>query len=496
MNKFRVFSLQCCFLIPLAISLSSCNAKSVGTTPASITPTVIVDTSIPTSTPIPTSTISPTKMPTETANTSTPSSSAPGLIFYGGEILTMEENQPAAQAVAVLGEKIIAVGSDAEILDLQSPQTILVQLNGLTIMPGFVDAHSHLFNSADQWGLDKEGAQQLGLEFGITSLANMYSDPVFLSEMKALSDSGRLKIRTSLYLSYNTNCGEVLGDWYQDHSPTLASDEMLRIAGVKLFTDGGSCGAPAVSYEHPVFGYGDLWFTQDEFNAALLDIHASGRQAAIHALGDRAVEQSLNAIEYVLGGGDNTLRHRIEHNALVRDDLLDRYSEIGVVPLIFGSYPICAPDAASPPAEQDGWEWRYRELVDRNPSLHFAWHSDMHTQLFAQISPLQHLFSMVTPFEVGSDGETICETAPWVAEKTLSVAEVLPMMTIEGAYAIFSEDVVGSIRPGKFADLIILSGNPLDVGPEEIIDLRVLTTIVGGRVEYCAAGYEEHCPEY
>lgn len=420
---------------------------------------------------------------------------SPSVIFYGGEILTMDNDQPFVEAMAILDNKIIAVGSNDLILDMQSTDTILVDIAGLTIMPGFVDAHSHLFNAAGAWGLDFEGAQQMALEYGITSVANMYATQDFLNEMSSFSDSGNLKIRTSLYLTYNSNCGELMGDWYQDYPVTRTPGEMLRIGGVKLFTDGGSCGAPAVSFDHPAYGFGSLWFTQDELNSAITEIHENGFQAAIHALGDRAVEQALNAVEFALNGKENTARHRIEHNALVRDDLVGRYGEVGVIPLIFGSYPVCNSPFPPPPADQDGWEWRWRDLVDANLGLPFAWHSDTHVPIFGQISPLQHLFSMVTPFEVSNDGSTVCETAAWVAEKTLSVEEALPMMTINSAYALFRDEEVGSLQPGKFADLIVLSGNPIRVEPEEIIDLQILMTMVGGQAEHCTEGYETLCPE-
>lgn len=82
-----------------------------------------------------------------------------------------------------------------------------------------------------------------------------------------LEKSGQLKVRTSLYLPYNTNCGDVLGDWYKDYPPTSEFGEMLRIVGVKFYADGGSCGTPAFSFElHDDLGYGDLWFSQEEMN--------------------------------------------------------------------------------------------------------------------------------------------------------------------------------------------------------------------------------------
>jgi predicted amidohydrolase YtcJ len=300
-------------------------------------------------------------------------------------------------------------------------------------------------------------------------------------------------VRTSLYLAHVNNCGVDQGDWYKAHPPTRTWGEMLRIGGVKLFTDGGSCGKPAVSYNHPVFGYGDLWFTQEQLNAILADIHASGYQAAIHALGDRAVDQVLNAIESVLGGGPNTPRHRIEHNGVVRDEMLARYPQVDPVALIFGPYPACSPFIQPTPEPYNLWEWRWPDLLAANPSGHFAWHSDRGAALFP-LAPLMHLFAMVTAYEVGVDGETFCETPAWIAHKNLTVEQVLPMMTIEAAYALFRDEEVGSLRAGKLADLIILSDNPLTVEPVAIKDLQVCMTMVGGRVEYCASGCEALCP--
>lgn len=95
---------------------------------------------------------------------------------------------------------------------------------------------------------------------------------------------------------------------------------------------------------------------------------------------------------------------------------------------------------------------------------------------------------------VHADGETICDTPEWLAHKMLTVEQVLPMMTIEAAYALFRDEEVGSLRTGKLADLIILSGNPLGVAPEAIKDIEVWMTMVGGQVEYWAPGQEALCP--
>jgi predicted amidohydrolase YtcJ len=88
---------------------------------------------------------------------------------------------------------------------------------------------------------------------------------------------------------------------------------------------------------------------------------------------------------------------------------------------------------------------------------------------------------------------TSCATPAWLAREVSTPQEALPLMTIEGAYALFRDEEVGTLQAGKHADLIVLSGNPLTVGPETIKDLQVWMTMVGGRVEYCASGQEALC---
>jgi len=441
----------------------------------------------PWSTPIPTAT--PTLMPTATPTL--PPQPA-DVIFHNGSLLTMEGSDWGAEAIAIRDEMIQAVGQDAQVLALQGPQTQLIDLQGHALMPGFVDPHTHVFNDAWRMELDLAGAQELALENGVTTLANMYVPPHFLQEMQDFESAGKLRVRTGLYLLYTNNCGEPQGDWWTAYPPTHEPGEMLRITGVKLFTDGGTCGCPAYSYDDPRCGYGDLFFTQQELNAALDEIQATGYQAALHAIGDRAIEQVLNAIEYALDGRPNTLRHRIEHNAVLRDDMLTRYTEVDPVAVVFTVFPACE-QYHVPPEPYQPWHWRWPELIDANPGLHVSWHSDT-PWIGPPEAPLLHLYSMVTPYEVGYDGQTVCDTPAWLAHKMLTVEQALPMMTTEAAYALFREQEVGSLKAGKFADVIILSDSPLAVDPEQIKDIEVWMTMIGGQVEYCASGQESFCP--
>ncbi len=432
-------------------------------------------------------------------STSDPTVSGPAdIIFINGTILTMDKSNPAAQAIAIRGDTILAIGSDSEISNLQDARTQVIDLNGSTLMPGFVDAHSHTFNERLLNGQDPLPDQQTTIQFGITTEAEFYVDESILNKLKALAEAGNLRMRVNAYLLYTNNCGEIIGDWWKAYQPNQQIAPNLYIRGIKIFSDGGSCKAPAMSVDYPGGGKGDLFFTQDQLNQIVVEVQAAGFQAAFHALGDRALEQAQNAIAFALNGQPNTYRHRIEHNATIRPELLPRYSEIGIVPVIFGAYSTCIRTTDESKnfkyilgEEYGAWDWPWRALVDANPGLPIAWQSDY--PIFPTNNPLYHLWGMVTRKEVNADG-SICDPPDWVKAGALRVEEALPMMTRNSAYALFFEDEVGTLEAGKFADLVILNEDPLQVESDSLKDISVLMTMIGGNVEYCAVGFESLCP--
>ncbi|MBP6979354.1 MAG: amidohydrolase family protein, partial [Lentimicrobiaceae bacterium] len=395
--------------------------------------------------------------------------------------------------IAIRENLIIAVGNNQEILDMQNTETSLIDLKGKTIMPGIVDPHSHLFFGSElQLGLSFEESQQLAIEKGITTIGEISTTAERFERMLNFEQEGKLRIRTSLYLRYTNPCGELEGNWWMDHPSTDAWGEKLRIGGVKIFSDGGTCGTLAMSFEYPAGGHGDLWFTQEELDSIVAEINNAGFQVAIHAQGDLAVEQSQNAIESALNGQPNTLRHRIDHNAIVLPDMLTRYSEIGIVPVIFGAFPTCNEQGiidrfgTEPLPYFENWN----ALLEANPGLYIAWHSDAPNLV---MDPIYNLYSYVTRKEIADDG-TICEPSDWLEAHAITVEQTLTIMTIGAAYALFRDDEVGSLKPGKLADIIILSDNPLTIEPDSLASIHVLMTMVDGIVEYCKPGNDDLCP--
>jgi predicted amidohydrolase YtcJ len=436
------------------------------------------------------------------ASAEPPSGDQASVIFHNGVILTLENRETAA-AIAVTGERIMAAGSDEEVLAYAGSGTTLIDLEGRTLMPGFVDGHSHNFISV--WRDDLEAGQTYLLSRGITTAAEIFHEESLMQEFQALDEQGKLRMRISLYPTHVDACGGVIGDWYwPDYPPSREPGAMLQIPGIKMFNDGGACNRAAVSFEYENGGHGDLYFQADELSAMIIEVQDRGYQVVIHGSGDRAVEVNLDAIEIALGGGPNIFRHRIEHNSLVRDDMLTRYTKVDVVAMIFGSFPACffsGPGYVTPDSYQE-WEWRWRSLIDSNPDVHFAWHAD--APPLGDPDPMRHLYGFVTRRDMGDNSEysgpllqgdgEVCEPPDWAIDDLLTVEEALPLMTIESAYSVLRDDKIGSLKAGKLADLIILSDNPLEVDPDAIPDIQVLMTMVGGKVEHCESGHEALCP--
>ena len=439
---------------------------------------------------------SPTTTTSATATTADATVAPADFVFQGGTVLTMDEARPTADVVATRGTEIVAVGSEGETGSLIGPETVLIDLEGRALVPGFVDAHSHYYGTALSESADTGTTQAHLLAAGVTTVGEASVDEELLAEMQRLEDDGTMQVRSSAYLLADTACGELTGEWQFGTPPTRDWGERFRIGGIKLFTDGGACNAPAVSFEHGFGGHGDLYFDAAQIADLIEPYDEAGYQVAVHALGDRAVEATLDGLEVVIGDAGNPLRHRIEHNAVVRPETRGRYDEVGAVAVIFGSFGTCAYLGRddrfrfSTPIENQEWEWPWRDLVDLNPETVFAWHGDF--PVFADSSPITNLSGFVTRAQTLADG-THCSPEPYHIKHALTVGEALEIMTMGAAYALDRDTEVGSIEAGKLADLVVLSADPHKVPAEELIDLTVELTILDGEPAHCGAAFASLC---
>ena len=439
---------------------------------------------------------------------SAPSASAehPESIFYNSQIVTMEEGVPTAEAIAIRGGRIVAIGTNEEILALRGRITRAVDLDARTVLPGFIDSHAHWIGNRNISGIASaptetgrrwvplwvtgdmsagsataQEAVQAALKGGWTSISELFVDQDRLDELLALDEAGELRIRVNAYLPLSFEF-QRFGDWYQVYTQGQEFSPRVRIGGVKIFSDNGD------NYGQgdliPALSGPDVFFTQEELTALVAEAHTAGFQIAIHTMADAGLDLVLNAYEAALDGESNSVyRHRVEHLGVVRDDQLVRMAQLGLIASIpltwFDSHP--------------WWIWDVKTFIGLERADLVARWRDILAAGIPSIGGTDYPWfygdgSATTTVSraVTRKGEPGQPPADWMLDQRITVEQALRLLTIDAAYGTFQEDVKGSIAVGKFADLVVLSANPLTVPPDEIKDIEVLLTMVNGRVEYCA----------
>jgi predicted amidohydrolase YtcJ len=434
-------------------------------------------------------------------------------IFFNGDIITINETTPLFEAIAIKDGNITALGSTGDILgNYTAAVENTYDLEGKTIMPGIIDGHTHYMASLVWGGItlpEIYDAQELALSYGYTTLNEKSIDLAELDLFKDAENFGHLRLRLNLFPIYNyafldeNNESTVVERWYPDHDPILDNDRMLRIPGIKIYADGasGNRGFPAMStpytqemidlwgIENP---YGNLYFNDSVLKTVVDTIHDKGFSCAFHAMGDRAIETVLNATEYALNGSTNeNARHQIEHNSMIRGDLITRAISQNMIHSVRGYFPTFFQKDYEALYGPTWAEWNVNRYSLPGVGLHSYLETDFtsinynYSSLSSSrnIRPFLHLWGLVTRKAINQTGH-IHEPDPWVAEHEISVEQALRMMTIEGAYAVKLENYTGSLEIGKYADLIVLSNNPITADVDDLKDIEVLLTMVGGNVEY------------
>jgi len=538
------------------------------------------------------------------------------LVLLNGNVLCMDAANTVASAVAVKGNKVIAVGNSDEIVTLQGTNTQVIDLNGRTLLPGFTEGHVHaewygrhktdlnfkdctskeeilgmlkervlatkpgewvsacavpisimapgastfsladidsvspnnpvaidcastghcmLVNSqamrihnitkdsypegtwdgegivrddagnptgkleghawnwalraikpyTDEWYLEAlQSAQEDLLKVGITAAHNAWEDPYIFAGWRKLEEKGKLKVRT--FVSPDI---ERFGDEYINSGMTTGfGSDMLKIMCLKIILNVPPRAAMIEDYCCPLGGRGYHLYPPDWVNEKVLHAVKNGWSVAAHSTGDADTDMLLTAYEQALAwykeetGKDNdSLRLRLEHTMIVTPELIERIAASKIVVNARPHGRLSAGDVKGGPHEKmlgtERWSKTrpLKPFFDRGVSVNFGCDYPAPCGFF---DPCAAIFAAT-----GGLGD------PW---DVITRQQALEAYTRNGAFGVFSEDKFGSIEVGKFADLVVFSGNPLTMPLEEIWDPATNTpvnlfadyTMVGGKVEY------------
>jgi len=308
--------------------------------------------------------------------------------------------------------------------------------------------------------------------YGLTSVHHQGGDLAAIQDVRA---RGELVHRVSFETS-----GSMLESLITSGIRTGFGDEWIRFGSTSEHTVDGSFSertmALSVPYPNRTPPYtGNVTDTQEALNEWVERVHRAGIQVNCHANGDVAIDMYLTAMERAQQRHPMAdARPKITHCTLITDDLVRRIRALGAVPAMFTTYAYCNPDKFVYYGESMMQRsMAYRSMLDAG--VYACAGSDFSPGPFA---PLMGIQGMVT--RKGWDGKV------WGANQRVSVREAIAINSYNGAWASKEEAIKGSITAGKLADYVVLSGDPHTVDPDTLKDLRIVRTVVGGRISYQA----------
>ncbi len=263
-------------------------------------------------------------------------------------------------------------------------------------------------------------------------------------------------------------------------------DGRIWLRAIKLVADGalGSRGAAMLEdYSDEPGNRGLITTPLDYIHTVAVQALRSGFQLNVHAIGDRANREVLNAFEAALREVPTAdHRFRVEHAQIIHRLDIPRFAQLGVIPSMQESH-----EASDAPMAMNRIGWTRSQGA-------YAWRSLLNTGVVIpngtdlpveQVNPMIGFHAAITRQDASG-----WPAGGWFPAERMTREEALLSMTLWPAYASFTEDVAGSLTPGKYADFVVLSQDIMSVAPERILDTQVLMTVLGGRVVYQKEGWQ------
>jgi predicted amidohydrolase YtcJ len=341
---------------------------------------------------------------------------------------------------------------------------------------------------------------QDALSHGVTSIQD-YSDWDDWLVYEELEDMGKLPLRVSEWIDFNQPLG-VLEERRASHR---SDDPLLHLTFLKGFMD-GSLGSRTAAmndgYSDDPNNFGIARYDQAKLNQMSAKRAADGFQLGFHAIGDHANDMALNALaaaEQVGRPADfpaaprnpdadvvtaapvavrpRDFRFRIEHAQVVSAGAFERFAQLGVIASMQPSHLLTdmawAEARLGPERAKRAYAWK--SFLDHGVTLAFG--TDYPVE---SISPFRGLYSAITRQNVEG-------TQTFEPQEKLTIDEAIYAYTQASAFAEFREKIKGRLEPGYLADMVVLDRDITKVSPRDLLQTKVLRTVVGGKTVYRAS---------
>lgn len=317
-------------------------------------------------------------------------------------------------------------------------------------------------------------------KYGITSVHDARTDLDEWTLYKKFADDGRLHTRIYAMIA---GTGGTFDEMAVEGPVYSYSDDLLSLRSVKISADGalGSRGAALLEDYHDDPGNkGLLFFDQDELNEMLLKGASLGFQMNVHAIGDAANRQLLDAYQFIydeLGAESQTLlRHRIEHAQIVAIEDIPRFRELNLIASMQPTHATSDMNMAESRVGPDRIKGAYAWQTFLEQGTIIAGGSDFPVE---EVNPFYGLYSAVTR----QDHEGM-PPGGWYSEHRMSRIEALRAFTLDAAYSAHQEEIIGTLEPGKWADFIVIDRDFFEIDASQIWQTEVLETWVAGEKVY------------
>jgi predicted amidohydrolase YtcJ len=312
---------------------------------------------------------------------------------------------------------------------------------------------------------------------GLTTCSEMAFDPALRPVVPQLRDELTVRLRTYEISSPQMSTEAIPGE----------GDDMLRQVGIKIWVDGSPwIGNIDLTFPFldtaatrgigvPPGSCGCANYTREQLTEIIGAYFPSGWQIACHVQGDAGIDTILDVYEQALQQNPRPdHRLRLEHVGAIRPDQLRRAADLGVTCSIFVAHihywGDVIVDGLFGPERGSRWMPAGSAVAT---GMRISLHND------PPVTPEEPLRNIsVAATRVAPSGRVL---AP---EERLTVEQAIRAQTIDAAWQLFADDIIGSLEVGKYADMVVLSADPRTVPPEQIADLDVCATFLAGRQVY------------